>query len=315
MIRIMALVAATSCIVAGIAAAQEPAYAHGQGPVVLLDVAHHNLGPPQRWVSLTRFLEDDGFRVRVLEDPFDADALDGVQIAIVSGALSARNALPDEWTQEEFEQAWRLPTPSAFVPAEITVLSEWVAIGGAILLVLDHMPLAGAGQDLAESFGIEVSNGYAVDEAILGDLSPPSVAQAGSVVFRRAEGTLTQHPITNGRNSAERVDSVATFVGSAFRLPSRGQSLLTLGTSFVSLLPDVAWVFSAATPRMPIGGWSQGGALRVGQGRLVVFGELGTLVTPDMVAGDTADADNPQMQNPKLLLNALHWLSGLLDER
>ena len=183
--------------------------------------------------------------------------------------------------------------------------------GGALLLVFDHIPVAGAAQDLAAAFGIDVSNGYAVDSRRLTDLSNEAVSEAGSVVFYRGDQTLSEHPITMGRVPAERVDSVATWVGSAFRVPTTARSLLTLTPSFVSLLPDTAWVFSDSTPREDIGGWSQGAILRVGQGRVAVFAEHGILVSPEMVAEADADGGtNPQVQNPQLLLNVLRWLSG-----
>ena len=65
-----------------------------------------------------------------------------------------------------------MPTPSAFSEDEIAVLSEWVEAGGSLLLVFEHMPLAGAAQDLAGAFGIEISNGFVVDGTSLADAGP-----------------------------------------------------------------------------------------------------------------------------------------------
>ncbi len=301
------------------AVAQEPAYAPGTGPSVLIDAAHHNAltAFAGHRASIAKWLQGDGYVVReLLHGRFDREALDGVQIAIISNAKSEQNAYrfyPP--TEAELAEVWRLPTPSAFSQEEIAFLHEWVVMGGALLLVFDHMPLPGAAEELAAAFGIDISTGFAVDGRSLQGFDGPSVAQAARMVFRRVDGTLAEHPVTNGRGLAERVDSVALYVGSAFRLPPEGRSLLTLGSLFVSLLPDVAWEFSEATPRQNIGGWSQGGVLRVGRGRLAVFGETGILVTPDMVANPAKAGRNPQLQNPQLLLNVLHWLSGLLDER
>ena len=297
------------------AVAQEPVDAPETRPLVLIDAAHHNVYRAANRASIIEFLEKDGYRVReLLRGRFDRESLDGVQIIIIENALSAQNALPSiPPTEAELAEAWRLPTPSAFAPEEIAILSEWVAMGGALLLDFDHMPMSGAAQELAEAFGIEVSNGYAVDERSLLGVTGEHVGRAGSVVFRRVDHTLAEHAVTDGRSLAERVDSAATYIGSAFRLPPQGRSLLTLGPSFVSLLPDVAWEFSEATPRQDIAGWSQGGVLRVGRGRLAVFSEHGILVTPDMVANPAKAGKNPQVQNPQLLLNVLHWLSGLSD--
>ncbi len=82
--------------------------------------------------------------------------------------------------------------------------------------------------------------------------------------------------------------------------------MLTLKPSFVSLLPEVAWQYSEVTPREQVGGWSQGGVLRVGQGRVAVFSD--SWIVLEMVGYWPAPANDPQ-----LLLNVLHWLSGLLD--
>ena len=66
--------------------------------------------------------------------------------------------------------------------------------------------------------------------------------------FTRADGTLVAHSVTNGRQPAEQVDAVATYGGSAFRLPPGGEPLLTLAPAFISLLAEVAWQFSDTTP-------------------------------------------------------------------
>jgi hypothetical protein len=290
--------------------AQEPAYPRGTGPTVLIDMAHHNLDAAGGRVSRASWLEEDGYLLRELTRPFDHEALDGVQIVVIKGALSAENALRSD---AEIAEVWRLPTPSAFTPEEIAIIRDWVVSGGALLLVIDHMPISGAAQLLARAFGIEVSNGFVVDTSSLRGLSPKDVALAGDLTFRRADETLAEHPVTNGRGIVERIDSVLTFAGSAFRLPPQGRSLLALGPTFFSLLPDVAWEFSETTPREPVEGWSQGGVLRVGRGRLAVFADVAILVSPDMVA-EYAHPEEDPVQNPQFLLNVLHWLSGLLDE-
>ena len=277
----------------------------GQEPLILLDAAHHNVFDPTSRASHILFLETNGYRVGELYDPITPSALADAQVLILRAPLSERNALPDAFTQDQFDAAWSRPVPSALTPSEIDILLDWVSRGGGLLLVFDHMPVAGASRDLAAAFGFEVTDGYAVDSNRLTDLSPPSVAEAGGVVFYREEGTLADHPLTSG------IDSIATWTGSAFRVPSLAQSLLDLRSTFVSLLPDTAWVFSDSTPRLDIGGWSQGAVLGWNGGRVAVFAELGILVSPEQVTGsDPAGGGNPQSQNPQLLLNVLHWLSG-----
>ena len=176
------------------------------------------------------------------------------------------------------------------------------------------MPVSNAIDELATAFGVTVSNGFAFDEGMLrweGDSL--SVGEAGSVVFRRIDQTLGDHPITDGRNIVERVDSVALGGGAAIRLPPEGLPLLTLGESFVSLRPEIPWRFQEDTPRHPIGAWLQGGTLRVGRGRLAVFSDLGILATQDEVEALDPPWNGLQLQNPQLFLNTIRWLSAEID--
>ncbi len=289
---------------------------------VLIDLAHHNFGIARDFAPLSKWLEAEGFRVRALRGPFDRNALDGVQIVVIKNALAERNAISSQPSEAEIAKAWSLPTPSAFTQAEITLLHDWVLGGGGLLLVFDHMPMPGAAQELAAAFGIVVSNGNAVDERVLQPFDPKNVERAGHAVFRRSDGTLADDPLTHGRSPAKRVDSIASDGGSAFRLPAQSRSLLTLSPSFVSLTPDVAWRFSEATPRTKAAGWSQGGILNVGRGRLAVFGDGAILMSPAMAASlgnwgsytaDQAPADFAQ--SPRLLLNVVRWLSGQAEAR
>ena len=281
-----------------VAVAQQPAFAPGTGPTVLFDLGHNNMPGTERVMARLR---DDGYVTQMLTGPFNEQALAGVDIVITRAPKFSR-------------EVWRRPIPSAFSVEEIDTLQAWIERGGGLFLAFDHFPMAGGTAALAGRFGIEVSNGFAADERLLPALpreTRPLLGQAGEpLVFRRVDQTLAEHPVTNGRSSAVRVDAVVTWVGSAFRLPLGGQSLLTFGPSFVSLLPEVMWEFSEATPRQPVGGWSQGGLLRVGRGRLAVFGALEIFA---MMGGQLLER-YPDVQNPQLGLNVVHWLLGLLDE-
>ncbi len=78
----------------------------------------------------------------------------------------------------------------------------------------------------------------------------------------------------------------------------------------VRLTPSTSWSFGTPHPinEPMIGGWSGGGVLRVGQGRVAIYGELGIFAT-----GDRFHERSPELQNPQLYMNTLHWLSGLFD--
>ncbi len=327
MVRITAILLLTGLVASTKAVAQQSAFAPGSGPTVLFDFGHNSLFLNEPNLSPMTRLRDDGYLTQTLTGPFTEEALAGVDIVMMAAPLADRNALrrpadcsppPDmtagcrEAMSAQIREVWRRPIPSAFSVEELDTLQAWVERGGGLFLVFDIFPFPGAIEALAGRFGVEVSNGFAVDERLLPALpreTPPLLGQAARLVFRRVDQTLAEHPVTNGRSSAERVDAVASIVGSAFRLPLGGQSLLTFGPSSVSLLPEVAWEFSEATPRQPIDGWSQGGLLRVGQGRLAIFSESGILAH-----GPRFDERHPEVQNPQLVLNVVHWLSGLLDE-
>jgi hypothetical protein len=134
------------------------------------------------------------------------------------------------------------------------------------------------------------------------------------MIFTRADGRLADHPVTNGRGAAERVDAVATFTGSAFRLEG-GEPVLVLGPGVVSLEPAVAWQFEPGTPSVDVAGWLQGATLRYGAGRVAVFGEAAMFTA--QVAGPNrtrVGMNAPEgAQNAQLLLNIAHWLTGALD--
>ena len=272
-----------------------PAYAPGRGPAVLLDEAHFNFHTADgRYLPFAELLRRDGYVVRASTSRFSRASLRRGKILVIANALAERN-----------QTDWSLPTPSAFSDEEIAAVCEWVKGGGSLLLIADHMPFAGAAEKLARALGIQFSNGYAVDE------SGPR-----PMVFRRSDGSLRGSLVTGGRTDAERVDSVASFTGSAFQAERDVEPLLVLGPSVVSVMTSVAGQVSDETPRTPAGGWYQGAIMRFGKGRVAVFGEAAMfsaqLGGPDRIPmGMNAPI---AAQNPQFLLNVMHWLSGKLRD-
>jgi len=284
------------------------AYPLGKGPVVVLDVGHNNFDDPEFRVIFAETLVRDGYIVRQLSSCFNEASLASVDIVISKNPLPTYN--PDD---QNALSRLPFPTPSALARDEIEFLYDWVSSGGALLLQIEHMPLAGAAEELTSRFNFEISNGFALDERSLHGYDDETIQAAGRVSFRRSNRSLADHPITKGRTFAERVDSIETSVGAAFRLPPDGESLLTLGPSFVSLLPEVWWEFDETTARRAIGGWSQAGVARVGLGRIAVLGDSWLLRS-------ALEEEDPEMgpayeesQNTQFTLNVVYWLSGLLD--
>jgi hypothetical protein len=274
-------------------AIRKPAYAQRKGPLVLLDEAHVNFHTVQgRYAPFVQLLRRDGFVVRANRDKFTRSSLRDARVLVIANAVAKEN-----------EREWRVPIHSAFTDDEISAVRDWVRDGGSLLLIADHMPFGGAAAKLAAALGAEFSDGFAAD----------STGRTGQIRFRRAHGSLGNHPILDGRSPEERIDSLTTFTGQAFRLTGEGTPLIILGRGTTLLLPDVAWEFTESTKRLPAEGLLQGAAIELGKGRVVLLGEA---------AMNTAQIGGPQRnkmgmnhpgaaQNAQFVLNAMHWLVRL----
>ena len=271
------------------------AFSAGTGPRVAIDGAHFNFHTvDERYAPFAELLRRDGFVVTGLSEKFDRSTLSAVQVLVIANALNERNV-----------EEWSLPTPSAFTPAEIAAVKDWVDEGGALLLIADHMPFGGAAADLARAFGLSFTNGYA---------SRP-VATRGTLAFTRADDSLKDHPIVRGRNTGEIVPSVMTFTGQAFSA-TNGRALFVLPEDAFLWMPTTAGEITPQTPKTPAGGLLQGATLELGRGRVAAFGEAAMfsaqLAGPDQVPmGMNAIGAE---QNAQFVLNVVRWLVGLIPE-
>jgi len=289
-------------------AVPRPGYASGAGPRLCLDEAHHNFHTlDDRFWSFGELARRDGYRVAPSREAITAAALAKCDLFVISNA---------QWSDAEWDE-YPTPTPSAFSDAEIAAMHRWVDGGGRLLLIADHMPMAGAAMKLAAAFGASFIDGFAYKRPPEGATTRAEIGQNDvPTLFLPGEGTLTDHPIVRGRDSAERVTQVQSFTGQAFRVEGAGtQPVLVLPADFIILKPRIAWQFDASTPREPVGGWSQGATRRVGRGRVAFFGEAAMF---------SAQVTGPQRrpmgmnaplatQNAQFALNTLHWLSGLVE--
>ncbi len=285
-----------------------PAYATDAGPRLCLDEGHFNFHTlDNRFWTFGELARRDGYRVSPLKAVFSAESLRACDLLVIS------NAQPNDkpWP------TYPLPTPSAFTVSEIAAVKAWVEQGGRLLLIADHMPLAGAAAALAAAFDASFTNGFAypgtaaanVEAARGGGSSEPTL-------FVPKDGTLPAHAIVNGRDATERVTQVRSFTGQAFRWDAAGvQPVMILPADYVSLEPKIAWQFEKDTPVRKVGGWLQGATRRVSAGRVALFGEAA------MFSAQVAGADKRPMgmnaplaeQNAQFTLNVLHWLSGVID--
>lgn len=276
---------------------KNPAFSHSAGPVVMIDEAHNNFHTATgRYLPFAKFLKEDGYQVKPNTLQFSLKNLSECDILVISNAIHESNL--DNWT---------LPTPSAFTEEEIIAVREWIRAGGALLLIADHMPMPGAAAELAAEFGVQLNNGFAFE-------TKDGEVVRRPIIFRRSDGTLADHPITNGRNRDERIDFVATFTGQAFQSDDKAAGLLFFREHSISLMPKTAWQFEQDTERVLIGGWFQGVAKEFDKGRVAIFGEAAMFTAQRQGAQGRPMGMNTEVaaQNPQFLLNVMHWLSGLL---
>jgi hypothetical protein len=282
---------------------ENPAYADGKGPVVCLDEAHANFHTlDEGFWAFGELVRRDGYVARVIRAKFGRASLDQCSILVISNAQPS-NA---DW------DSYPYPTPPAFAPEEVDATRGWVRGGGNLLLIADHMPLAGAAANLAAAFGVTFTNGFAVEG--FGVESERDAAFAKPTIFRTADQTLRPHVIVRGRNAKESVMSIRTFTGQAFRAPATAEPLLVVPATFIALMPEKAWQFGPDTRRVSVGGWLQGAVMRVESGRAAFFGEAA------MFSAQVTGAERRPMgmnalgaeQNYQFVLNVMHWLSGVL---
>jgi hypothetical protein len=286
-----------------------PAYDSWKGPHVAIDEAHHNFHTAEgRYKPFAELLRRDGYRVDGLRQSFSAKSLKGIDILVISNALHERN-----------EEDWSLVGPSAFTKDEIAALHSWVEKGGSLFLIVDHPPFPAAASELAKAFGVEYSNGHAT----------AGHWKDGTDTFDLGTG-LKESIITRGRSDDEKVTKVATFAGSAFKPPKGAIPVMEFGPKSKS--------HERKAGEKDIEGWCQGAVLKVGRGRLAVFGEAamfsaqqaqGAIWRFDLPLGkemmfrmvlfgqERFGMNSPEgKQNHQLLLNVMHWLSrakGMAD--
>jgi hypothetical protein len=293
----------------------EPAFELETGPRVCIDSGHHNFHTLDgRYLAFGTLLRDDGYRVQGHAGDFTSESLSACDVMVIANATAEANA-----------EDWSYPHASAFAADEITSLVSWVREGGSLLLIVDHSPWPGANGGLGVLLGADMFDGY-VGTAIFGQLDEEALRGGAEVYNVSVEqlreaigepGQLGDHPILKGRNARETVTSVTTFTGHAYH-PSAGmEPLLVLRDDALGVAPlrmNLPETEAEEGPRFPIGGWLQGGAARVGQGRVVVLAEA-AMCTAQLAGPQRAPMgmSNPLApQNAQFCLNVVHWLSGLL---
>ncbi|QKX06743.1 hypothetical protein HN014_18070 [Aquimarina sp. TRL1] len=259
-------------------------YEQDDGPTIYIDRGHRNFHTrSNRYLPFAHILKKDGYQVADYDGTFTIDKLSDVDILVISNAL-----------HHDANPPFVRPTKSAFSTKEIKTLKKWVATGGNLFLIADHMPFAGAAADLASAFGFQFYDGFVFDKE-----------GSGRIYFTKKEKMLRLSSIVDTH-----IDSIQTFTGQGFKIPQKATSILDLTKEQQVFMADTMWVFNDQTRKFSAEKLSQGAYMNFKKGKIVVFGEAAMF---------TAQLAGPQRrkigmnaetahQNYKLLLNIIHWL-------
>jgi hypothetical protein len=125
------------------------------------------------------------------------------------------------------------------------------------------------------------------------------------LLFSRDNGLIGSGPIADGRGPAERVQRVITFTGQSLSVPSGAMSFLRLSRN--------AYDWESSSVRHSAADHTQGAALRVESGRMVILGEAGMLSAQVDPLGFKMGMNTTGNDNKQLALNIVHWLTHVLD--
>lgn len=278
-----------------------PSFARDTGPVVGVDSGHFNFHTIDNiYRPFAALLRNDGFRVLESKAAFTSDSLAALDVLVIADALPS----------DKIEN-WTFPTPSAFTAAEIDALKSWVSAGGSLLLIADHLPFAGAAASLGRAFGFRFESGVAAPGTRL--TGPPN--ERGPDTFTRADGALADDVVTRGRGTDESIRALSTFRGSAFHTPAGARPIIVLPDGYA--IHECGMPCPETVPKFDAKGLVQGAVLKVGSGRVAVFGDA-TMFTAQFIPGSPPflvgfNATGAE-QNKQFTLNLVRWLSGVLPD-
>ncbi len=294
---------------------RQPSFPAGTGPRVLIDAGHFNEGRVELG-PLVDLLGRDGFRVSFNESAWTPAALAQADLVIITSPLAAsRGSMQAAGADYAWsDQARR----DAFSTEEVVALTGWIRGGGNLLLILDEAPVPAATRTLSEALGVEVRNTRTWDagQRPAGYTYPADDLSGSYIMFTRERKTIGKHPILDGRNKDEKVDRVATYIGSSLVGPFDGTALLALSPDAFDYWKD-APERGAAEHRVPAVGRAQAVAFKLDQGRVVVASESGAFQVPEGGAEDPGNALGKGLafkgaHNQQFVLNTVRWLGRVL---
>ena len=272
---------------------EKPAFGKNT-PRLMFDESHNNFHTStSRYKPFADLLMNDGYRLVVNRQPFTVKTLASFKLLVIV------NPLGDDIDEPGAEN-------SAFTEEECKVVHDWVRSGGALLLIVDPGPFGKSAASLAKQFGVEMFSNVTED--------PENAAEefvTNLVVYSRDNKLLVDHPITLGRDAAEKVNRVVVFRGQSLKGPQDSAAFLKLAETARDVTPS-----TDGSPPSVVAtrGVAQGLAMKVGDGRVVILGEADMLsaLLGDPPQKEPIGMNYPGVDNKQLTLNIMHWLSGIL---
>jgi len=274
---------------------KNPAYTK-KHPVVFLDEAHYNFHTASgRYKPFADLITNDGYKVIPNKQKFTKESLKGCDILVISNALGAAMMGSPEASNP------------AFTEEECDAVRDWVRQGGNLLLIADHAPMGAANERLSLRFGVDMSKGYTGDPANRDEVSRSD----SNIKFNLENKLLGDHPITRGRNESEKISRIISFTGQSLKGPPDSVAFMKLADTAVDFTRGPQGTEGTTKSAA---GRAQGIALKFGKGRAVIMGEAGML-SAQLAGPDKRKfgMNRPGIDNRQLVLNIMHWLSGLLQ--
>ncbi len=261
---------------------ENPKYADGETVLIGIDASHNNLHTlKSNFAPFAKLMRADGYQPISIDKVTKAN-LESLKVFVIANALHSSNI-----------ENWKRPIANAFTGPEIDIIEKWVENGGSLLVIADHMPFAGAANELAASFGFTYIDGFVLAKD---QVWPPDS-------YTKISGKLLETPVTAG------IDSVVGFTGSAL-LPAKNATIIArFPETHQILVSDVAWQFDENTEIQATGNTVMGAIKSHGKGKVAFFSEA-AMFTAQIVQGRyKVGFNSPHApQNMQFVLNTIHWL-------
>lgn len=280
-----------------------PAFSE-QRPRVLFDHAHNNMHRMNTtYTPFADLIVNDGFNLYSNDDPLSDDLLARYDILVIVNPKGREKKYDPAFTEEE-----------------CNAVRRWVHGGGNLLLIADHHPIGSAAANLAEMFGVRMSKGFTNDSVYFDSSSftQSQIDGKSQLVFTRAAGLITNHPIMMGRDSTEQINKIISFTGQS--LSGAGVPFLVLSPHAADVVPDSIWetvgfletnTHTRFAEPVSATGKAQGVALEYGKGRVIVLGEA-AMITAQKFKEEKFGMQQPGIDNRQLALNMMRWLGRKL---